>query len=72
MVNKWSAEQAQAILGKIMGFTQEKAARKFGISQPAVLHRLKSAGGWAIEELCNRYEQLICKTISTGAYNASI
>ena len=69
LVNRWSAEQAQAILGQIRGLTQEIDAREFGISQPAVRQRLKSAGGWAIEELCRRYEQLICGKGSAGAYN---
>ncbi|MDN3514375.1 MAG: SatD family protein [Candidatus Brocadia sp.] len=41
LVTRWSAEQAQAILGQIRGLTQEKAAREFGISQPAVRQRLK-------------------------------
>lgn len=59
MINRWSAEQSQAILGQIRGLTQKRAAKEFGISQPAVRQRLKSAGGWAIEELCRRYEQLI-------------
>jgi hypothetical protein len=70
LVNRWSAEQAQAILGKILGLTQERAAEEFGISQPAVRQRLKSAGGRAIEELCRRYERLICEAKSTGAYNS--
>lgn len=71
LVNRWSAEQAQAILGQIRGLTQERAAEEFGISQPAVRQRLKSAGGRAVEELCRRYEQLICSAKSTGAYNRS-
>lgn len=58
IVNRWSAGQAQAILGQIRGLSQEKATKKFGISQTAVRQRLKSAGGWAIEELCRRYERL--------------
>lgn len=59
LINRWSGEQAQAILGQIQGLTQEKAAKEFGVSQPAVRQRLKSAGGWAIEKLCHRYEQAI-------------
>ena len=66
LVTRWSAEQAQAILGQIRGLTQEKAAREFGISQPAVRQRLKSAGGWAIEELCRRYERLIAEKEAQG------
>lgn len=66
MINRWSAEQAQAILGLIRGLTQERAAKEFGISQPAVRQRLKSAGGWAIEGLCRRYEQLIAEMEAQG------
>lgn len=66
LVTRWSAEQAQAILGQILGLTQERAAREFGISQPAVRQRLKSAGGWAIEELCRRYEQLVAEKKAQG------
>ncbi len=69
LINRWSSEQAQAILGQIRGLTQEKAAREFGVSQPAVRQRLKSAGGWAIEALCRRYEQVICEKRSLRAYN---
>lgn len=66
LINRWSGEQAQAILGQIRGLTQEKAAREFGVSQPAVRQRLKSAGGWAIEELCQRYEQIIREKEAQG------
>lgn len=62
LINRWSAEQAQAINGKIKNLTQEQIARQLGISQPAVRQRLKRAGSWAVEELCSRYEQLIQKT----------
>lgn len=69
LLNRWSAEQAQAILGQIRGLTQEGIAKEFGISQPAVRQRLKAAGGWAIEEFCLRYEQLILEVKSSRAYN---
>lgn len=69
LVNRWSAEQAQAIHGQIRNLTQEQLAKEFGISQPAVRQRLKSAGSWAVEELCCRYERLILGVKSTGAYN---
>ncbi len=66
LITRWSAEQAQAILGLLRGLTQERAARELGISQPAVRQRLKSAGGWAIEELCRRFEYLITKNEAQG------
>lgn len=71
LINRWSNEQAQAIYGKIRNLTQEQIAKQLGISQPAVRQRLKRAGGWAVEELCCRYERMIQKVKSTGAYNGS-
>jgi predicted DNA-binding protein (UPF0251 family) len=72
LINKWSNEQAQAILCQIRGLTQEKAAKELHISQPAVQLRLKEAGGWAIEVLLKRYSQLISQIISPGAYNGRL
>lgn len=72
IINRWSSEQAQAILCQIKGFTQEKTAKELGISQPAVRLRLQSAGGWAVEEFLKRYEQQISEIISPGAYNSGI
>jgi DNA-directed RNA polymerase specialized sigma24 family protein len=72
LINRWSSEQAQAVQYQIRGLTQKKAAMEMGISQPAVRLRLQSAGGWAIEELLARYNQIICQIISPGAYNGGI
>lgn len=72
LVNRWSAEQAGAILAQIRGLTQEQAAEEFGISQPAVRQRLERAGGWAVERLCRRYERLIAEAISSKAYNEDV
>lgn len=59
LINRWSAEQAEAIIGQIQGLTQEKAAEKSGISQPANTRRLIDAGGHAVRKLCHRYETVI-------------
>ena len=59
IINKWSIEQAQAIMGQIRGLTQEMIAKDIGISQSAVQQRLCVAGGKAVEKLCDRYEYII-------------
>lgn len=69
LVNRWTAEQAEAILGQIRGLTQEMMAKELGISQPAVQQRLEGAGGWATGELCQRYERLIRDATAAEAYN---
>ena len=72
VINRWSGEQARAILCQIRGLTQELAAKELSISQPAVRLRLQSAGGGAVEAFLKRYKQQISKIISPGAYNDGI
>ena len=59
LINRWSGEQAEAILGQIQGLTQKAAAKKFGISQSATSQRLMDAGGRAVRKMCHRYETII-------------
>lgn len=59
LVNNWSTEQAKAISMQLQGMKQEEIGKILSISQPAVGSRLKSAGGWAVEELCKRFEKLV-------------
>jgi len=59
LINKWTVEQARAILGVLQGSTQDKIAAELGISQPSVLNRLKLGGSWAIEILCKRFETAV-------------
>lgn len=59
IINKWSARQAEAIVCLIRDLTQEQTARELNISQPAVQYRLKGAGGWSIDHILQRYENLI-------------
>jgi len=68
IVERWSAEQAQAILGQLEGLTQAQTAKELGISQPAVLSRLKTAGSWAIDELCSRFETMIKRRAANGEH----
>jgi DNA-directed RNA polymerase specialized sigma24 family protein len=64
VAGRWSPQQAEALIAHLRGITQTDAAKTIGISQPAVVGRLKAAGGSAIEDLCERYEHLISSKIS--------
>ncbi len=72
LINKWSGEQAEAILCQIRGLSQKEAAKELRNSQPAVRLRLKGGGSWAVELLLKRYRQLISQIISPGAYNGGL
>jgi hypothetical protein len=66
LIERWSAEQAEAMIRQLQGLTQDVIAQELRISQPAVVQRLKAAGGWAVEAFCNRYELLIGKALHQG------
>ncbi len=72
LINRWSTEQAQAVLWRVRGFTQNRIASELGITQPAVGARLHDAGSSAIEAFLDRYNQQISKNISPGDYNARL
>lgn len=72
LIHRWSAEQAEAVTRLLHGMGQTDTARTFGISQPAVRQRLRSAGGWAVEAACERFELLIRQKISPEANNLII
>lgn len=69
LTERWTAEQARAVLGRLQGKTQEEIAGEIGISQPAVGHRLKAAGCRAVEAFCSRFEHLIekARTLDTSS-----
>lgn len=69
LIQKWSPEQAQVILYKMEGLTQVEMAKKIGISQKAIVDRLKNAGGNSVDLLCKRYESLIRNNISPVTIN---
>ena len=69
LINRWSAEQAEAILDQMRGLTQRAAARKHGITQSAVSQRLLDAGGHAIRKLCRRYQSLIIGAKNNGNFD---
>jgi len=64
VASRWSPQQAEAVIAHLRGITQADAAKTMGISQPAVVSRLKAAGGSAVEDLCQRYEHLVSSKIS--------
>jgi len=59
VIDRWTREQAEAIMYQIMGSTQEEIARKLKISQPAVFHRLRTCGYRAIQEFLLRYKDAV-------------
>jgi len=65
VAGRWSPQQAEAVIAQLHGITQADAARTMGISQPAIVSRLKVAGGAAIEELCERFEYLVSSRAGT-------
>lgn len=64
VARRWSPEQAEAVIGHLKGVIQADVAKTMGISQPAVVSRLKVAGGSAVEGLCERFERLVSSRIS--------
>jgi len=59
VIERWTKEQAEAIMYQIMGLTQEEIARILKISQPAVFHRLRTCGSRAVQEFLKRYKDTI-------------
>lgn len=56
LINRWSLEQAEAMIQHLLGLKQIEIADRLGISQPAVVHRLHLAGSWAVDLLLKRYD----------------
>ena len=59
VIERWTKEQAEAIMYQIIGLTQEEIARILKISQPAVFHRLRTCGSRAVQEFLKRYQDTI-------------
>lgn len=59
IIQRWTKEQAEAILYQIQGLTQEEIAKILKISQPAVFQRLKTAGSWAVQTILERFKAVI-------------
>src|SRR4030066_1513796 len=59
VIERWTKEQAEAIMYQIIGLTQEEIARILKISQPAVFHRLRPGGSRAVQEFLKRFEAIV-------------
>lgn len=59
LIQRWTKEQAEAILYQIHGLKQEEIARILGISQPAVFQRLKTASYWSVQAFLERFKTII-------------
>jgi len=59
LIQRWTKEQAEAILFQIQGSKQEEIARILSISQPAVFQRLKTGGFWAVQKFLERFKTII-------------
>lgn len=60
---RWSPEQAQAVLGRTYGWTQGTIASQLSISQSAVNQRLKLAGSAAVEKFMEYYRNRLKEKI---------
>ncbi len=65
LMQRWTKEQAEAILYYIQGATQEEIAKTLRISQPAVFQRLRIAGYRAVQAALERYGTLIEYKVKT-------
>ena len=59
LIQRWTKEQAEAILYQIHGLKQEEIAKILGISQPAVFQRLKTASYWSVQAFLERFRTVI-------------
>jgi hypothetical protein len=59
ILSRWTAAQAEVVVGHLSGKTQEELAEMFSISQPGIRKRLLSSNLSAIEMMENRFVALI-------------
>ncbi len=59
IIERWTREQAEAVMYQLQGSTQEEIAGMLKISQPAVFHRLRICGSRAIQEFLQRYNEAV-------------
>lgn len=65
LVQRWTKEQAEAILYQLQGATQEDIAKILKITQPAVFQRLSIAGYRAVQAALDRYKTILQYKITT-------
>ncbi len=59
IIERWSAQQAEAVQLQLQGLTQQKMARKLKIKQPSVHQRLQGAGWPAVQKILQRFESVV-------------
>lgn len=59
VIERWTREQAEAVMYQLLDSTQEEIAAILKISQPAVFHRLRTCGSRAIQEFLQRYNEVV-------------
>jgi hypothetical protein len=59
IIERWSAQQAEAVQLQLQGLTQQKMARKLKIKQPSVHQRLQGAGWQAVQKILQRFESVV-------------
>lgn len=64
LIERWTYQQAQAVLWELRGSKQKDIAARVGVSQPAISRRLRSAGMEIIGAQIERYEQMVCRKIN--------
>lgn len=64
VIQRWTKEQAEAIVYQIQGLKQEEIAQILNISQPAVFQRLKTASYWSIQKFLDRFKSMIQYKVS--------
>lgn len=62
LISKWTAAQAETVLGLTENKVQQTIADELGISQAAIHYRVKGAGWFAITTFLDRFAEIIGKT----------
>ena len=59
LINRWTKEQAEAIIYHIQGYKQEDIAKKLNTSQSAVSQRQGIGGAWAVHLFFERFKLIV-------------
>lgn len=59
LINRWTKEQAEAIIYHIQGCKQEDIAKKLNTSQSAVSQRQRIGGAWAVHLFIERFKRIV-------------
>lgn len=59
LINRWTKEQAEAIIYHIQDYKQEDIAKKLNTSQSAVSQRQRIGGAWAVRLFFERFKIIV-------------